>query len=113
MKSKMRRFLLSVGAVSALFLTSCSTVYPGSGAGFIYTNVTEGQTATSIVLAASVVKLRPLAYSDLFLQAMLPYRLPPRMLVSPKSVMSIQRKSQFLVLFQSTQLSFTENNSSL
>lgn len=47
MKITLKRFMLSVGAVSALFLTSCSTVYPGSGAGLIYTNVTEGQTATS------------------------------------------------------------------
>lgn len=47
MKSAMKKLLLSACVVSALFLTSCSTVYPGSGTGLIYTNVTEGQTATS------------------------------------------------------------------
>lgn len=47
MKNTMKKILLSVSVFSAFFLTSCSAVYPGSGVGLIYTNVTEGQTATS------------------------------------------------------------------
>lgn len=43
----MKKLVLSLGAVVALTLASCSTVSTGAGVGALYTNVSEGQIATS------------------------------------------------------------------
>lgn len=45
---------MSLGAVLALTLASCSTVTSGSGIGVLYTGVTEGQIATSNTLGHKV-----------------------------------------------------------
>lgn len=43
----MKKSVISLAAVCALALMSCSTITTGSGIGVLYTGVTEGQIATS------------------------------------------------------------------
>lgn len=50
----MKKLVLSLGVVMALGLASCSSVSSGSGMGFIYTDVTDGQIATGNTLGHKV-----------------------------------------------------------
>ena len=43
----MKKAVITLSAICALTLASCSTVTTGSGIGVLYTGVTEGQIATS------------------------------------------------------------------
>lgn len=52
----MRKALLSLAAVAALALTSCSTITTQAGLGALYTGVTEGQMVTSNQLGTKVGK---------------------------------------------------------
>lgn len=50
----MKKLVMSICAVCALTLASCSTITTGSGIGVLYTGVTEGQIATSNKLGSKV-----------------------------------------------------------
>lgn len=50
----MKKLVLSLCAVAALTLASCSTVSTGAGIGTLYTGVTEGQIATSNQVGSKV-----------------------------------------------------------
>lgn len=50
----MKKVILSLGAVMALTLASCSTISTGAGIGTLYTGVTEGKTATSNTVGTKV-----------------------------------------------------------
>lgn len=50
----MKKIVLSLGAVAALTLASCSTVATGAGIGALYTGVTEGMLATSNTVGTKV-----------------------------------------------------------
>jgi len=50
----MKKIVLSLSAVTALTLASCSTISTGAGIGAIYTGVTEGQIATSNTVGTKV-----------------------------------------------------------
>lgn len=50
----MKKIVLSLSAVAALTLASCSTISTGAGIGAIYTGVTEGQIATSNTVGTKV-----------------------------------------------------------
>lgn len=50
----MKKLVISLGAVCALTLMSCSTITTGAGIGALYTGVSEGQIATSNALGSKV-----------------------------------------------------------